>query len=78
MDVLANPGPLKDIVLYDQEKHVSSAVWDGQVLTLMALLYSYNRFVEAVTLIGCFCLVLLFMYFAFCLCGLGARCVEVS
>lgn len=30
MDVLANPGPLKDIVLYDQEKHVSSAVWDGQ------------------------------------------------
>ncbi|XP_010467042.1 PREDICTED: serine/threonine-protein phosphatase 7 long form homolog isoform X1 [Camelina sativa] len=30
MDILANPGPLKDIVLYDQEKHVSSAVWDGQ------------------------------------------------
>ncbi|VVA98341.1 unnamed protein product [Arabis nemorensis] len=30
MDALANPGPLKDIVLYDQEKHVSSAVWDGQ------------------------------------------------
>lgn len=31
MDALMNPGPLKDIVLYDQEKHVSSAVWDGQV-----------------------------------------------
>ncbi|XP_010532985.1 PREDICTED: serine/threonine-protein phosphatase 7 long form homolog [Tarenaya hassleriana] len=30
MDPLTNPGPLKDIVLYDQEKHVSSAVWDGQ------------------------------------------------
>uniref|UniRef100_A0A1J3D5A9 Serine/threonine-protein phosphatase 7 long form-like protein n=1 Tax=Noccaea caerulescens TaxID=107243 RepID=A0A1J3D5A9_NOCCA len=30
MDALTNPGPLKDIVLYDQEKHVSSAVWDGQ------------------------------------------------
>ncbi|CAN6820977.1 unnamed protein product [Brassica oleracea] len=30
MDVITNPGPLKDIVLYDQEKHVSSAVWDGQ------------------------------------------------
>ncbi|XP_010412423.1 PREDICTED: serine/threonine-protein phosphatase 7 long form homolog [Camelina sativa] len=30
MDISANPGPLKDIVLYDQEKHVSSAVWGGQ------------------------------------------------
>ncbi|KAL1191812.1 Protein MAIN-LIKE 2 [Cardamine amara subsp. amara] len=30
MDPLTNPGPIKDIVLYDQEKHVSSAVWDGQ------------------------------------------------
>ncbi|KAK8971729.1 hypothetical protein V6N11_081431 [Hibiscus sabdariffa] len=26
----ANPGPLDPSVLYDQEKHVSSAVWDGQ------------------------------------------------
>ncbi|KNA25613.1 hypothetical protein SOVF_005040 [Spinacia oleracea] len=25
-----NPGPLDDSVLYDQEKHVSSAVWEGQ------------------------------------------------
>ncbi|KAE8695263.1 thymidine kinase-like [Hibiscus syriacus] len=26
----ANPGPIDPSVLYDQEKHVSSAVWDGQ------------------------------------------------
>lgn len=25
-----NPGPIEDIVLYDQDKHVSSAVWEGQ------------------------------------------------
>ncbi|KAL9664442.1 hypothetical protein QQ045_019842 [Rhodiola kirilowii] len=25
-----NPGPLDDSVLYDQEKHVSAAVWEGQ------------------------------------------------
>uniref|UniRef100_A0A2N9IBJ3 Aminotransferase-like plant mobile domain-containing protein n=1 Tax=Fagus sylvatica TaxID=28930 RepID=A0A2N9IBJ3_FAGSY len=25
-----NPGPIDSAVLYDQEKHVSSAVWDGQ------------------------------------------------
>ncbi|XP_022947749.1 protein MAIN-LIKE 2-like isoform X1 [Cucurbita moschata] len=25
-----NPGPIESSVLYDQEKHVSSAVWDGQ------------------------------------------------
>ncbi|GAB4824809.1 hypothetical protein Ancab_040321 [Ancistrocladus abbreviatus] len=25
-----NPGPLDESVLYDQEKHVSSAVWEGQ------------------------------------------------
>lgn len=25
-----NPGPMEDSVLYDQEKHVSSAVWEGQ------------------------------------------------
>ncbi|KAI3701880.1 hypothetical protein L6452_27320 [Arctium lappa] len=25
-----NPGPIDDSVLYDQEKHVSSAVWEGQ------------------------------------------------
>lgn len=26
-----NPGPIDDSVLYDQEKHVSSAIWEGQV-----------------------------------------------
>lgn len=26
------PGPVEDVVLYDQDKHVSSAVWEGQVL----------------------------------------------
>ncbi|KAK4353582.1 hypothetical protein RND71_025776 [Anisodus tanguticus] len=25
-----NPGPIEDAVLYDQDKHVSSAVWEGQ------------------------------------------------
>lgn len=28
---VTNPGPIDSSVLYDQEKHVSSAVWDGQV-----------------------------------------------
>jgi len=27
-----NPGPIDGSVLYDQDKHVSTAVWDGQVL----------------------------------------------
>lgn len=27
-----NPGPIDGSVLYDQDKHVSSVVWDGQVL----------------------------------------------
>lgn len=27
-----NPGPVDKSVLYDQEKHISSAVWEGQVL----------------------------------------------
>lgn len=27
-----NPGPIDGSVLYDQDKHVSAAVWDGQVL----------------------------------------------
>lgn len=32
MDLYAtNPGPIDDSVLYDQDKHVSSAVWEGQV-----------------------------------------------
>lgn len=26
-----NPGPIDGSVLYDQDKHVSTAVWDGQV-----------------------------------------------
>lgn len=26
-----NPGPIDDAVLYDQDKHVSSAIWEGQV-----------------------------------------------
>uniref|UniRef100_A0A5B6YQL3 Aminotransferase-like plant mobile domain-containing protein n=1 Tax=Davidia involucrata TaxID=16924 RepID=A0A5B6YQL3_DAVIN len=31
MDLYAtNPGPIDDSVLYDQDKHISSAVWDGQ------------------------------------------------
>jgi len=31
MDLHAtNPGPIDDSVLYDQDKHVSSAVWEGQ------------------------------------------------
>lgn len=30
-----NPGPIDVSVLYDQEKHVSSAVWDGQVWSVL-------------------------------------------
>ncbi|GMP51849.1 hypothetical protein CsSME_00017918 [Camellia sinensis var. sinensis] len=31
MDIYAtNPGPIDESVLYDQDKHVSSAVWEGQ------------------------------------------------
>ncbi|XP_057460288.1 protein MAIN-LIKE 2-like [Actinidia eriantha] len=31
MDIYAtNPGPIDDSVLYDQDKHVSAAVWEGQ------------------------------------------------
>ena len=26
-----NPGPIDGSVLYDQDKHVSTAIWDGQV-----------------------------------------------
>lgn len=32
MDYYAtNPGPINDSILYDQDKHVSAAVWEGQV-----------------------------------------------
>lgn len=32
VDIYAtNPGPIDGSVLYDQDKHVSAAVWDGQV-----------------------------------------------
>lgn len=31
----SNPGPIDDSVLYDQDKHVSSAVWEGQVTLYM-------------------------------------------
>ncbi|KAI3446527.1 hypothetical protein Pfo_003192 [Paulownia fortunei] len=32
MDYYAtNPGPVDDSILYDQDKHVSAAVWEGQV-----------------------------------------------
>lgn len=37
-----NPGPLDDSVLYDQEKHVSSAVWEGQV-KLLAICFCQYR-----------------------------------
>ena len=31
----SNPGPIDDSVLYDQDKHVSAAVWEGQVTLYM-------------------------------------------
>lgn len=31
MESPAHPGPTDNSVLYDQDNHVSSAVWDGQV-----------------------------------------------
>lgn len=45
MDVYTtNPGPIDASVLYDQEKHVSSAVWEGQVqlnITVTPLLHYF-------------------------------------
>lgn len=29
-----NPGPIDESVLFDQEKHVSAAIWEGQVLLM--------------------------------------------
>lgn len=41
MDLFAtNPGPIDDSVLYDQDKHVSSAVWEGQVPLLVDIFFS--------------------------------------
>lgn len=37
-----NPGPIDGSVLYDQEKHVSSAVWDGQVSFFYSYLLLFN------------------------------------
>lgn len=31
METTGDPGPIDNVVLYDQDSHVSSAVWDGQV-----------------------------------------------
>lgn len=31
MEPFGDPGPIDNSVLYDQDNHVSSAVWDGQV-----------------------------------------------
>ena len=31
MTTVADPGPIDKSVLHDQDSHVSSAVWDGQV-----------------------------------------------
>lgn len=31
MELNEDPGPIDNHVLYDQDNHVSSAVWDGQV-----------------------------------------------
>ena len=38
---VTNPGPIDESVLYDQDKHVSSAVWEGQVQTVF-LLYMFH------------------------------------
>ncbi|KAL5062738.1 hypothetical protein RYX36_024475 [Vicia faba] len=37
MELNDDPGPIDNYVLYDQDNHVSSAVWDGQC-------WSYSRF----------------------------------
>ena len=38
MDYYAtNPGPIDDSILKDQDKHVSAAVWEGQVFSLWHL-----------------------------------------
>lgn len=39
----ANPGPLDPSVLYDQEKHVSAAVWEGQVIALLIVYFMFLK-----------------------------------
>lgn len=36
-----NPGPIDESVLYDQDKHVSAAVWEGQVFPMAKFSFSY-------------------------------------
>lgn len=40
---VTNPGPMDASVLYDQDKHVSSAVWEGQV---HASYFCYSYFIH--------------------------------
>lgn len=35
-----NPGPVDESVLYDQDKHVSAAVWEGQVFPMEIFSFS--------------------------------------
>ncbi|KAF5746143.1 hypothetical protein HS088_TW06G00308 [Tripterygium wilfordii] len=39
-----NPGPIESSVLYDQDKHVSSAVWEGQISGLREISYLADSF----------------------------------
>lgn len=42
MTTVADPGPTDKSVLYDQDSHVSSAVWDGQVGLKLYLYLFFN------------------------------------
>lgn len=39
MATVADPGPIDKSVLYDQDNHVSSAVWDGQVVNFSVFVH---------------------------------------
>lgn len=50
MEFNDDPGPIDNYVLYDQDNHVSSAVWDGQVGG-----FSYLFIIFALSLVFVFC-----------------------
>lgn len=41
MESPRDPGPIDNSVLYDQDNHVSSAVWDGQVRQASFIMFPF-------------------------------------
>ncbi|KAK7825761.1 protein main-like 2 [Quercus suber] len=57
METTGDPGPIDNVVLYDQDSHVSSAVWDGQCWSYYRLNVGRPKFNQEPNQ-GCFPLVL--------------------